>query len=155
MLHRKKAKLIKYMLGTLVAGPISFNILAGQGQEVHASIRSAVRTPTTVSRVQTQNLTYTLSTREKVLGGFGLGVSIIAGVGTIVGLTLTQLQYAEAEKVNHTILENTHNSFYDEREKYMKNLFDSWGVPMPDKYKNPITKPDKEKDPQPGFSIGG
>ncbi|BAK81494.1 hypothetical protein [Candidatus Arthromitus sp. SFB-rat-Yit] len=155
MLHRKKAKLVKYMLGTLVAGPISFNILAGQGQEVHASIGRAAGAATTVSRVQAQNLRYTLSSREKVIGGFGFAVSVIAGVGTIVGMTLTQLQYNEAEKVNHTILQNTHDAFYNEREKYMKNLFDSWGVPMPDKYKNPISKPESNQEVKPGFSIGG
>lgn len=164
MLRKKKVNTIKCMLSTLIAGPMAFNILATQGENVNASVRGG-RIPTTVRtsgsvlnnnglRSPVTNVRYRLTTSEKVTGGIGLGVSLIGAVGTAVGLALTQSQYYQAEDVHNNIIENTYDSFYEDREKYMQNLFDSWGVPMPEKYKNPIAKPESTPEAKPGFSMG-
>ncbi|AID45068.1 Hypothetical protein SFBmNL_01163 [Candidatus Arthromitus sp. SFB-mouse-NL] len=155
MLHKKKVNAIKCMLSTLVAGPIAFNILATQSEKANASIRGTASVVSrTVQRPLVTNVRYRLTPQEKTLGGIGLSVSIVGAVGTAVGLGLTQSQYHQSEKVQKNIIENTYDAYYEEREKYMQNLFNSWGVAMPEKYKNPIAKPESTPEVKPGFSIG-
>ena len=146
MLHKKKVNAIKCMLSTLVAGPIAFNILATQSEKANASIKGTASVVSrTVQRPSATNVRYRLTPQEKTLGGIGLSVSIVGAVGTAVGLGLTQSQYHQSE---------TYDAYYEEREKYMQNLFNSWGVAMPEKYKNPIAKPESTPEVKPGFSIG-
>ena len=139
MLHKKKVNAIKCMLSTLVAGPIAFNILATQSEKANASIKGTASVVSrTVQRPSATNVRYRLTPQEKTLGGIGL----------------TQSQYHQSEKVQKDIIENTYDAYYEEREKYMQNLFNSWGVAMPEKYKNPIAKPESTPEVKPGFSIG-
>lgn len=112
---------------------------------------SGSRLPST--SLPTSSVRYTPSKGEKVLAGISLGVAGVSIIGTAVGLGLTQDQYDQTKKTYEDVVERTYNSFYDEREKYMSDLFAKWGVPLPDKYKNPMKETEQSK-PTPGFNIG-
>ncbi len=112
---------------------------------------SGSRLPST--SLPTSSVKYTPSKGEKILSGISLGVAGVSIIGTAVGLGLTQDQYNQTKKTYEDVVERTYNSFYDEREKYMSDLFAKWGVPLPDQYKNPMKKTEQSK-PTPGFNIG-
>lgn len=124
--------------------------------EANASIRG-IRRSGVGNMVQNTNRSFglsKLSKTEKALGGISIGVGLVSILGTGIGLGLTENQYEQSKKSYEDVVNRTYNSFYDEREKYMKDLFGQWGVPLPEKYKNPL-KTDKESKPTPGFSFGG
>lgn len=124
--------------------------------KANASIRS-FRRPSAGSMTQISNSRSSLpklSRTDKIVGGISIGVGAVSILGTAIGLGLTESQYEQSKKNYDDVVNRTYNSFYDEREKYMKDLFYQWGVPLPEKYKNPL-KTDKETKPTPGFSFGG
>lgn len=124
--------------------------------KANASIRG-IRRSSASSIMQNTNRSLKLSRlskTEKVLGTISIGVGGISVLGTAIGLGLTESQYEQSKKSYEDVVNRSYNSFYDEREKYMKDLFDQWGVPLPEKYKNPL-KTDKESKPTPGFNFGG
>lgn len=102
------------------------------------------------------DIIYTPSRSEKIMAGVGLGISAVSLIGTAVGIGLTETQYEQTKKTYDDVVDRSYSSFYQEREAYMKDLYDRWRVPMPDKYKNPYGNGNKEEHkPTPGFSIGG
>lgn len=179
MLYRSITRKLSKSIAILAASPMLLNTFGQDGISVNASIgtKISVNNPRVGSRVSVpgnnmvglntkklpnSNLPssslsnspiYKPTKSEKALAGISLGVSTVSVIGTAVGLALTQEQYKQAEDTYGYVVERTYNSFYDEREKYMKDLFAKWGVPLPDKYKNPINK-DINNEPTPGFNIG-
>lgn len=170
-----KKKLAKSVV-ICMASPVVVNLVGGGSAEANAtvgaglsrvgSISSRVSSLSSSSRVGRTNslrigntgvgsgtIKYKLSTSEKVLGSVSISVGAISVLGTAIGLGLTENQFNQNKQTYGDVIDRTYNSFYDEREKYMSNLFAQWGVPMPDKYKNPLNT-DKEDKPTPGFSFG-
>ncbi len=97
-----------------------------------------------------------LSTSDKVLGTIGIGVGVVSIVGTAVGLALTENQYNQTRSAYDDIVDRTYYSFLEEREQSMRDLFNQWGVPMPEKYKNPLKTEEISSGNQvtSGFSLG-
>lgn len=172
MSYRGIRKNLSKSIAILAASPIVVNAMGSNGVEVSSSIgtrvlpraSSRISTPkvntTSVSGTRlsssslvTSSVKYKPTNGEKALAGISLGVAGVSIVGTAVGLGLTQDQYNQTKKTYEDVVERTYNSFYDEREKYMSDLFAKWGVPLPDKYKNPMKKTEQSK-PTPGFNIG-
>lgn len=169
-----KKKLAKSVV-ICIASPVVINLVGSGGTEANAtvgsrlsrmgSISSKVSSLSSSSRVgRTSSLRvgnksvgssvkYRLTGSEKILGCVSIGVSAISVIGTAVGLGLTESQFDQNKKTYDDVIDRTYISFYEEREKYMSDLFSQWGVPMPDKYKNPLNT-DKEEKPTSGFSFG-
>lgn len=169
-----KKKLAKSVV-ICMASPVVINLVGGVCAEANATVGARVsRMGSVLSR--TSNLgsnsslgrnnslrvgntgvssavKYKLSRGEKVLGGISIGVGAISVIGTAVGLGLTENQFEQNKKTYEDVIDRTYNSFYEEREKYMNDLFGQWGVPVPNKYKNPLST-NKEEKPTPGFSFG-
>ena len=121
-------------------------------------VSSSLRRPSVQYTINNNNIQahrYSPSTGEKALAGFGIGLGAVSLIGTAVGIGLTESQYQQTESTYNDVVERSYKSFYQDREDYMRDLFDRWGVPMPDKYKNPFGSENKsESKPSPGFSIG-
>lgn len=184
MSYRKFKKSLAKSLSVLVVTPIVVNFVLNDPVVSNASIASMInnsarnlsRRVSSISTPQSNrqfNVTsnsgrpsaqVTTSSRlplykptlsEKVLAGFGIGLGAVSLVGTAVGIGLTERQYEQTKSTYDDVVDRSYKSFYQEREDYMKDLFDKWGVPMPDKYKNPFGNENKsELKPSPGFSIG-
>lgn len=97
---------------------------------------------------------YKPSKSEKVLGGIAIGVGAVSVLGTGIGLGLTEKQYKQSKDTYDNVIDRNYNSFYQERQEYMEDLFGEWGVPLPEQYKNPIAKPEKGKKTSLGFTMG-
>ena len=121
-------------------------------RNLRSNLGSNVRVSSKNSKLVSK-MSYDLGKTEKFLSGLSLGVAGVSIVGTAVGLGITQEQFNQAKKLNEDAIERTYISFYDEREKEMKDLFDKWSVPLPDRYKNPM-KNTEQVEPTPGFNIG-
>lgn len=149
-MNKKLNSKISRGLSLIAISPILVNSIGGfEGVEAEAKVyTSSIASSSRVSMPK-----YKLSRMEKVMGGITLGVGSLSLVGTAVGIGLTESQYEQTKKTYDDIVDRTYQSFYDDRERYMQNLFNQWGVPMPDKYKNPIKK--DEVKPSPGFDFGG
>ena len=185
MSYRKFKKSLAKSLSVLVVTPIVVNFVLNDPVVSNASIASRInnsarnlsRRVSSISTPQpnhqlnaTSNLgrpsaqvtpsssslpLYRPTLSEKVLAGFGIGLGAVSLVGTAVGIGLTEKQYEQTKSTYDHLVDKSYKSFYQEREDYMKDLFDKWGVPMPDKYKNPFGNENKsELKPSPGFSIG-
>ena len=113
---------------------------------------TANRSTTTLAG--TANVRYTPSTSEKILGGIAIGVGTVSVIGTAVGLGLTEKQYIQTKETYDDVVNRNYRGFYEEREDYMADLFGEWGVPLPDKYKNPILNPNKANKVTSGFTMG-
>ncbi len=147
-MNKKLNKSIKVGLSICACAPILINA-SGNYQNVNA--RTRVNSISSVTSLN-QNR-YKLSRAEKVTGGIALGVGAVGLIGTAVGIGLTESQYNQTKKTYEDIINRTYNSYYDEREKYMSDLFKEWNVPLPEKYKNPM-KNDTSSEPTPGFDFG-
>ncbi len=168
-----KKKLAKSVV-ICMASPVIINLAGGGGVQVNAMVGDRARTGSVLSRTSSlssssslgranplrvgntgigSTVKYKLSNTEKVLGGISIGVGTISVLGTVIGLALTENQLTQNKKIYEDVIDRTYNSFYEEREKYMNDLFGQWGVPVPDEYKNPLST-NKEEKPTPGFSFG-
>ena len=168
-----KKKLAKSVV-ICMASPVIINLAGGGGVQVNAIVGARARTESVLSRTSSlssssslgranplrvgntgigSTVKYKLSNTEKVLGGISIGVGTISVLGTVIGLALTENQLTQNKKIYEDVIDRTYNSFYEEREKYMNDLFGQWGVPVPDEYKNPLST-NKEEKPTPGFSFG-
>ena len=168
-----KKKLAKSVV-ICMASPVIINLAGGGGVQANAMVGARARTASISSRASSfgsssslgranslrvgntgvsSAVKYKLSRGEKVLGGISIGVGAISVIGTAVGLGLTENQFEQNKKTYEDVIDRTYNSFYEEREKYMNDLFGQWGVPVPNKYKNPLST-NKEEKPTPGFSFG-
>lgn len=170
-----KRKLAKSVV-ICIASPVVINLVGGGGVEANATVGAKLsRTGSISSRASSlsnsssrlgrtsslrvgntgvaNTVKYRLSNGEKALGGVSIAVGTISVLGTAIGLGLTENQFAQNKKTYEDVIDRTYDSFYEEREKYMSDLFAQWGVPMPDKYKNPLNT-DKEEKPTSGFSFG-
>ena len=167
-----KKKLAKSVV-ICMAYPVIINLAGGGGVQVNAIVGARERTGSVLSRTSSlssssslaktnslrvgntgigSTVKYKLSKGEKALGAISIGVGAISVIGTAVGLGLTESQFDQNKKTYDDVIDRTYNSFYEEREKHMRDLFGQWGVPMPDKYKNPLNT-NKEEKPTSGFSI--
>ncbi len=169
-----KKKLAKSVV-ICMASPVVINLVGSGGVEASATVGARLsRTGSISSRASSlgsssslgranplrvgntgigSTVKYKLSNTEKVLGGISIGVGTISVLGTVIGLALTENQLTQNKKIYEDVIDRTYNSFYEEREKYMNDLFGQWGVPVPDEYKNPLST-NKEEKPTPGFSFG-
>ena len=168
-----KKKLAKSVV-ICMASPVIINLAGGGGVQVNAIVGARERTGSVLSRTSSlssssslaktnslrvgntgigSTVKYKLSKGEKALGAISIGVGAISVIGTAVGLGLTESQFDQNKKTYDDVIDRTYNSFYEEREKHMRDLFGQWGVPMPDKYKNPLNT-NKEEKPTSGFSFG-
>ena len=168
-----KKKLAKSVV-ICMASPVIINLADGGGVQVNAIVGARARTGSVLSRTSSlssssslgranplrvgntgvgSTVKYKLSKGEKALGAISIGVGAISVIGTAVGLGLTESQFDQNKKTYDDVIDRTYNSFYEEREKYMNDLFGQWGVPVPDEYKNPLST-NKEEKPTPGFSFG-
>ena len=168
-----KKKLAKSVV-ICMASPVIINLAGGGGVQANAMVGARARTGSVLSRTSSlssssslaktnslrvgntggnSTVKYRLSKSEKVLGGISIGVGAISVIGTAVGLGLTESQFDQNKKTYDDVIDRTYNSFYEEREKHMRDLFGQWGVPVPNKYKNPLNT-NKEEKPTPGFSFG-
>ena len=168
-----KKKLAKSVV-ICMASPVIINLADGGGVQVNAIVGARARTGSVLSRTSSlssssslaktnslrvgntgvgSTVKYKLSKGEKALGAISIGVGAISVIGTAVGLGLTESQFDQNKKTYDDVIDRTYNSFYEEREKHMRDLFGQWGVPMPDKYKNPLNT-NKEEKPTSGFSFG-
>lgn len=169
-----KKKLAKSVV-ICMASPVIINLAGGGGVQDNAMVGARARTGSVLSRTSSLSsssslgranplrvgntgigssvVKYKLSKGEKALGVISIGVGAISVIGTAVGLGLTESQFDQNKKTYDDVIDRTYNSFYEEREKYMSDLFAQWGVPMPDKYKNPLNT-NKEEKPTSGFSFG-
>lgn len=169
-----KRKLAKSVV-ICMASPVVINLVGGGGVEANATVgarlsrtgsvssrASSLGSGSSIGRINSlrvgntglsSSAKYKLTRGEKILGGISIGVGTISLLGTAIGLGLTENQFDQNKKTYEDVIDRTYNSFYDEREKYMSDLFAQWGVPMPDKYKNPLNV-DKEEKPTSGFSFG-
>lgn len=168
-----KKKLAKSVV-ICMASPVIINLAGGGGVQVNAIVGARARTGSVLSRTSSlssssslaktnslrvgntgigSTVKYKLSKGEKALGAISIGVGAISVIGTAVGLGLTESQFDQNKKTYDDVIDRTYNSFYEEREKHMRDLFGQWGVPMPDKYKNPLNT-NKEEKPTSGFSFG-
>lgn len=133
------------------------SIRVGRPGSQISRVSSSLRRPSVQSIINNniQASRYTPSTGEKALAAFGIGLGAVSLIGTAVGIGLTESQYQQTESTYDDVVKRSYKSFYQDREDYMRDLFDRWGVPMPDKYKNPFGSENKsESKPSPGFSIG-
>lgn len=151
-MNKKLNRRITCGLSLLTVSPILVNAV-GITETIKVEARGSIRNTGRSLTPPPPAPRYRLSTGDKILGGISLGVAGVGLVGTAVGLGLTQTQYNQTEKTYHDVIERTYESFYEEKERYFEKLFNSWGVPMPDKYKNPMKK--EEPKPTPGFDFGG
>lgn len=168
-----KKKLAKSVV-ICMASPVIINLVGGGGVQANAMVGARARTGSVLSRTSSlssssslaktnslrvgntgvgSTVKYKLSNTEKVLGGISIGVGTVSVLGTVIGLALTENQLTQNKKIYEDVIDRTYNSFYEEREKYMNDLFGQWGVPVPDEYKNPLST-NKEEKPTPGFSFG-
>ena len=169
-----KKKLAKSVV-ICMASPVIINLVGGGGIQANAMVGARVsRTGSISSRASSLSSSsslgkvnslrvgntgvnstakYKLSKTEKTLGAISIVVGGVSVLGTITGLALTDNQLIQNKKIYEDVIDRTYNSFYEEREKYMSDLFAQWGVQMPDKYKNPLNT-DKEEKATPGFSFG-
>ena len=167
-----KKKLAKSVV-ICMASPVIINLAGGGGVQANAMVGARVRTASISSRASSLGSSsslgranslrigtgvgsaakYKLSKTEKTLGAISIGVGGISVIGTVVGLALTESQLNQNKKIYEDVIERTYNSFYEEREKHMNDLFGQWGVPVPDEYKNPLST-NKEEKLTPGFSFG-
>lgn len=167
-----KKKLAKSVV-ICMASPVIINLAGGGGVQANAMVGARARTASISSRASSLGSSsslgranslrigtgvgsaakYKLSKTEKTLGAISIGVGGISVIGTVVGLALTESQLNQNKKIYEDVIDRTYNSFYEEREKYMNDLFGQWGVPVPDEYKNPLST-NKEEKPTPGFSFG-
>lgn len=167
-----KKKLAKSVV-ICMASPVIINLAGGGGVQANAMVGARARTASISSRASSlgsssslgranslrigtgvgSTVKYKLSNTEKVLGGISIGVGTISVLGTVIGLALTENQLTQNKKIYEDVIDRTYNSFYEEREKYMNDLFGQWGVPVPDEYKNPLST-NKEEKLTPGFSFG-
>lgn len=169
-----KKKLAKSVV-ICIASPVVINLVGSGGVEASATVgarlsrtgsissrASSLGSSSSVGRINSlrvgntgvsNTVKYRLSTGEKILGGVSIAVGTISVLGTAIGLGLTENQFDQNKKTYDDVIDRTYNSFYEEREKYMSDLFAQWGVPMPDKYKNPLNT-NKEEKPTSGFSFG-
>lgn len=168
-----KKKLAKSVV-ICMASPVIINLVGTGGIQANAVVGARARTGSISSKASSlgsssslgrinslrvgntgvgSTVKYKLSNTEKVLGGISIGVGGVSVLGTVIGLALTESQLNQNKKIYEEVIDRTYNSFYEEREKYMNDLFNQWGVPMPDKYKNPLSTNNEEK-PTPGFSFG-
>lgn len=147
-------KLVKGVVTALIIPVVLGTVLIKNETEANASIRNIRRTSVgSASRPGVNSLSM-FSKTERSLGAISIGVGAISVIGAAVGLGLTESQYEQSKSNYEDVIRRTYNSFYEEREKYMKDLFNQWGVPLPEKYKNPL-KTEEENKPTPGFSFGG
>ena len=167
-----KKKLAKSVV-ICMASPVIINLAGGGGVQANAMVGARARTASISSRASSLGSSsslgranslrigtgvgsaakYKLSKTEKTLGAISIGVGGISVIGTVVGLALTENQLTQNKKIYEDVIDRTYNSFYEEREKYMNDLFGQWGVPVPDEYKNPLST-NKEEKPTSGFSFG-
>lgn len=167
-----KKKLAKSVV-ICMASPVIINLAGGGGVQANAMVGDRARTASISSRASSLGSSsslgranslrigtgvgsaakYKLSKTEKTLGAISIGVGGISVIGTVVGLALTESQLNQNKKIYEDVIERTYNSFYEEREKHMNDLFGQWGVPVPDEYKNPLST-NKEEKLTPGFSFG-
>lgn len=168
-----KKKLAKSVV-ICMASPVIINLVGGGGVQANAMVGARARTGSVLSRTSSlssnsslaktnslrvgntgvgSTVKYKLSKGDKALGAISIGVGSISVLGTVIGLGLTEGQLSQNKKIYEDVIDRTYNSFYEEREKYMNDLFGQWGVPVPDKYKNPLNI-EKEDKPTPGFSFG-
>lgn len=167
-----KKKLAKSVV-ICMASPVIINLAGGGGVQANAMVGARARTASISSRASSLGSSsslgranslrigtgvgsaakYKLSKTEKTLGAISIGVGGISVIGTVVGLALTESQLDQNKKIYEDVIERTYNSFYEEREKHMNDLFGQWGVPVPDEYKNPLST-NKEEKLTPGFSFG-
>lgn len=148
--NKKLVKGIAALIIPVVVGTVFIK----NDTKANASIRSIRRTSTgSVTQPRAGSLSM-FSRTEKALGFISMGVGAISVIGAAVGLGLTDSQYEQSKANYEDVVRRTYNSFYEEREKYMKDLFNQWGVPLPEKYKNPL-KTEEDNKPTPGFSFGG
>ncbi|HJC99500.1 MAG TPA: hypothetical protein H9923_00940 [Candidatus Dwaynia gallinarum] len=167
-----KKKLAKSVV-ICMASPVIINLAGGGGVQANAMVGARARTASISSRASSLGSSsslgranslrigtgvgsaakYKLSKTEKTLGAISIGVGGISVIGTVVGLALTESQLNQNKKIYEDVIERTYNSFYEEREKHMNDLFGQWGVPVPDEYKNPLST-NKEEKLTPGFSFG-
>lgn len=168
-----KKKLAKSVV-ICIASPVVINLVGSGGVEASATVGARLsRTGSISSRASSLGSSsslgranslrigtgvgsaakYKLSKTEKTLGAISIGVGGISVIGTVVGLALTESQLNQNKKIYEDVIERTYNSFYEEREKHMNDLFGQWGVPVPDEYKNPLST-NKEEKLTPGFSFG-
>lgn len=172
-----KKKLAKSVV-ICIASPVVINLVGSGGVEASATVGARLSRTGSISSgasslsnsssrlgrtsslrvgniggLSSSTVKYKLSKGEKALGGVSIAVGTISVLGTAIGLGLTENQFDQNKKTYDDVIDRTYNSFYEEREKYMSDLFAQWGVPMPDKYKNPLNT-DKEEKPTSGFSFG-
>lgn len=168
-----KKKLAKSVV-ICMASTVIINLTGAGGVQANAIVGARARTGSVLSRTSSlsssssfaktnslrvgntgvgSTVKYKLSNTEKVLGGISIGVGTISVLGTVIGLALTENQLTQNKKIYEDVIDRTYNSFYEEREKYMNDLFGQWGVPVPDEYKNPLST-NKEEKPTSGFSFG-
>lgn len=177
-MHNKKLKALSLglavvtgnVLGTVVLDSVETNAMASIGRGMSSVLRntssSARRVSSTMSSSNVrrpQTPISTISTRtqlfsrgDRVLAGLGLAITGVAVTGTAIGLALTENQYQQSKRTFDDVVNRVYNSFYEDREKQLKDLYDKWGVPFPDKYKNPYKKEENTTSipNSPGFSFG-
>lgn len=142
---RRSASLPNLSSGSRVNSPVSR--LQSKGTLLRAS-----STPTLGSNTGFPK--YKLSTAEKILGSVGLAVGAVSVIGTAVGLGLTENQYNQTKNTYDDVVKRNYDSFYQERQEYMENLYGEWGLPTPDRYKNPMIEKPAAAKPSPGFTLG-
>lgn len=163
----KKLKKLAIGIAVVVTPVIASAVVDGVRTSAMASIRRATGLVTNIFRssstssssvrsVQnTQSRGPLFSNTDKTLAAVGATVAAVGVVGTTVGLALTEDQYQQSKRSFEDVVDRTYNAFYEDREKQLKDLYDKWGVPMPDKYKNPFKNEGTNSKPSPGFSFGG
>lgn len=164
----KKLKKLAIGIAVVVTPVIASAVVDGVRTSAMASIRRAAGAVTSMFRSSSSTSSSSVrsaqntrargplfSGTDKVLAVVGAGVATVGVVGTTVGLALTEDQYQQSKRSFEDVVDRTYNAFYEDREKQLKDLYDKWGVPMPDKYKNPFKNEGTNSKPTPGFSFGG
>lgn len=147
----------------LFASPVLLGVIGSASVANAAGVAKLARTSSissvssVASRLSTGSLTtgYKLSRGEKIIGTIGIGVGVVSILGTAIGIGMTEHQYEQAKNAYDKVVDRTYYNFFEEREQTMKDLFNNWSVPMPDKYKNPLKDTTQtSNEVTKGFSIG-
>lgn len=161
----KKLKVLAIGIASVVT-PVIVNVLFDNvkaeamghigrtARSLSRTVSSSVRSVRPTNGSTSTNRVRLFSTTDKVLGVVGVSVAAVGVVGTAVGLSLTEDQYQQNKRSFDDVVDRAYSSFYEDREKQLKELYDKWGVPMPDKYKNPLNKENASSNLSPGFSFG-